>query len=302
MLRAVGRWGSLRLLAALVRRLWPDLALALLIAGVSVPLGPSLSRKLTPDLVLPLLSIVASVLIGFRATQAHARWWEARTLWGQLRNASRAWKAALLALSPEARPAGALEQSMLKRQVLLAWSLAAELRPSAVCPAGVAGPLQELQRDFPGEWDVQALLDGQGRSIARAWQAGLLEPTGRGLLTELLRDGVNAIGGLERIQAQPFPASMALFSRVVVWLFAWLMFLRLEAAPVTPALGNAVAFALMAGYITAERLASLLDEPLSDSLLGLPQHHLCAAISRDLLGPRHPLARPPQGATALIWT
>lgn len=66
MLRAPGRGGALRVLAALVRRLWPDLALALLIAGLSVHVGPSLSRRLTPDLVLPLLGIVASVLIGFR--------------------------------------------------------------------------------------------------------------------------------------------------------------------------------------------------------------------------------------------
>jgi hypothetical protein len=95
---------------------------------------------------------------------------------------------------------------------------------------------------------------------------------------------------------------MALFSRLVVWLFAWLMFLRLEAAPITPTAGNAVAFALMAGYITADRLAAYLDQPLGDPLLGLPQHHIAAAISRDLLGPSHPLAQPPQPASATVWT
>ena len=51
----------------------------------------------------------------------------------------------------------------------------------------------------------------------------------------------------------------------------------------------AVAFALMAGYITAERLAAYLDQPLADPLLGLPQHHMAAAISRDIFGPSHPL-------------
>jgi hypothetical protein len=42
----------------------------------------------------------------------------------------------------------------------------------------------------------------------------MLEPRGRGLLGELLR---------------PVPATVTLLSRLVVWLFAWLMFLRLAA-------------------------------------------------------------------------
>ena len=296
MLRASGRLGVLRLLAALLRRLYPDLALAFLIAALTVPLGPALSRKLTPDLVLPLLGIVASVLIGFRSTQAYARWWEARTLWGQLRNACRAWKTGLLALA--VKPL----QPMLERQVLLVWTLAAELRPAIPCPAELALQLGQLRQRFPGESSTQALLDAQAHAVARAYQAGVLEPTGRGLLSELLRDGVNAIGGLERIQGQPVPAAVTWFSRLVVWLFAWLMFLRLEAEPLTPALGNGVAFALMAGYITAERLATYLDQPLRDPLLGLPQHHICAAISRDLLGPDHPLAQRPQPVSATVWT
>jgi hypothetical protein len=51
-------------------------------------------------------------------------------------------------------------------------------------------------------------------AVAQAHNAGILEPTGRGLLSELL---------------SPVPAAVTLFSRLVVWLFAWLMFLRLAA-------------------------------------------------------------------------
>jgi predicted membrane chloride channel (bestrophin family) len=196
---------------------WHDLVVALLIVALSVPLGPALSSRLTPDLVLPLLGIVASVLIGFRFSQAYARCWEARTLWGSCASASR------------------------------------------------------------GECGSQALLDAQARAVVVAHTDGKLEPTGRGVLSDQLRDTGNAMGGLERIRAQPFLATMALFSRLVVWLFAWLMFLR---------------------------LAAYLDQPLADPLLGLPQHHIAAAISRDLLGPSHPhpLAQPPQPASATVWT
>ena len=55
-------------------------------------------------------------------------------------------------------------------------------------------------------------------AVAQARNTGMLEPTGRGLLSEL-----------QRIKTQPVPATVTLFSRLVVWLFAWLMFLRLAA-------------------------------------------------------------------------
>ena len=41
--------------------------------------------------------------------------------------------------------------------------------------------------------------------------------------------GRGLLGELQRIKTQPVPATVTLFSRLVVWLFAWLMFLRLAA-------------------------------------------------------------------------
>jgi putative membrane protein len=301
MLRSNGRLGSLRLIRALLRRLWPDLLAVLLVAIVSVPLAPGLSRQLTPDLLLPLLGIVASVLIGFRASQAYARWWEARILWGQLRNGCRAWKATLLALAPGRRPPP-LMRRMLRCQVLLVWTLVAELRPHVAPPPAVAAALEDLADGLERSAGSQRLLDAQAQAISDAFHAGLLEPTGRCRLAEQLGEVLGAIGGLERIRAQPLPASLSLFSRLVVWIFAWLMFLRLESDALTPAIGSAVAFLLMAGYVAAERLATWLDHPLEDPVTGLPQHHICARISADLLGADHPLAQLPQAPSATIWT
>ena len=296
---------SFTLVGALLGRLWPDLLVVLLVATPSIPVGKNLSQQLTPDLVLPLLAVVVSVLIGFRFTQAYARWWEARTLWGQLRNHSRSWKASLLTLHQGPALPQAL-QRLLRRQVLLVWRLTAELRPHPQPPAEFIEALQQLGRGLgcgpEAEADSQALLDAQARGVADAFAMGLIEPTGRTQLAEHLRDMLQAIGGLERIRAQPFPASLAMLSRLVVWLFAWLLFLRLESDTMTPALGNAVAFILMASYVAAERLTTYLDHPLGDPVFGLPQHHICARISGDLLGPDHPLARAPQGAAATVWS
>ena len=78
------------------------------------------------------------------------------------------------------------------------------------------------------------------------------------------------------VQPRPFPASLALFSRIVVWLFGWLMFLRLEADALTPAIGNAVAFVLMAGYIVAERLSSRAAARRSSSGASSPPRRAAA--------------------------
>lgn len=304
MIRATGRFGALRLLPALLRGVWPELALVFLLGAVSVQLGPGLSRRLTPDLVLPLLGIVTSVLVGFRATQAYGRWWEARTLWGQLRTVSRTWKAALLALSSGGRLT-ANAQRMLDRQVLLVWTVAAELRPQLPPPLAsqrdALVALRERQGLQAGQTS-QCLFEAQALDVALSFEQGQLEPSARVLLIELVRDGIAAVGGLERLRSQTCPPLLELLVRAVVWLFAWLIFLRLEADVQTPAEGNAVALVLMLGYVLAERFCAGLDRPLEDPLLGLPQHHFCATISRDLLGVAHPLAQPPQAAGAAVWT
>lgn len=304
MIRATGPFGALRLIRALLSGVLPELGLLLLVAALSLRLGPGLSRRLTPDLVLPLLGVVTSVLVGFRASQAYGRWWEARTLWGQLRTASRAWKAALLAVSPVGQ-LSLTTQRMLSRQVLLVWTLAAELRPQVPLPLAsqreALGALRERHR-LQGGQNSQGLLEAQARDVALSFEQGQLEPTARVLLIELIRDAIAAAGGLERIRSQSCPPVVELLVRAVVWLFAWLIFLRLESDAQTPAEGNAVALLLMLGYVLAERFCSGLDRPLEDPLLGLPQHHICAAISRDLLGASHPLAQPPQTVNATVWT
>jgi putative membrane protein len=55
-------------------------------------------------------------------------------------------------------------------------------------------------------------------------------------------------------------------------------------------------------FIVAERLGHFIEEPMSNTPFGLPMNRFCAGITADLLGPDHPLACPPDGALAVVWT
>ena len=58
-----------------------DLLAVLVVAAVMAVLVDVLPLQSAAP-VVPLPGIVVSIFIGFRNSNAYARWWEARTLWG----------------------------------------------------------------------------------------------------------------------------------------------------------------------------------------------------------------------------
>ncbi|HEY5148389.1 MAG TPA: bestrophin family ion channel [Mycobacterium sp.] len=79
MIRSVGAAGPIKVLVAW--QLSWDLLAVLIIAAVMVPI-PDAVQSDNVVAVLSVLGIAASIFIGFRNSNAYARWWEARTLWG----------------------------------------------------------------------------------------------------------------------------------------------------------------------------------------------------------------------------
>ena len=110
----------------------------------------------------------------------------------------------------------------------------------------------------------------------------------------------SAIGGLERIQQQPIPPYYDLFIRLIVWVFGLLLYLRMDELN-TPN-WSVIGFICLVGFVTAERLGALLEDPFTNMMFGLPMDHICAGISADLIGREHPLSHSPQGPGEIIWT
>jgi putative membrane protein len=166
----------------------------------------------TPSQFHAVLSLVLGWMLVFRTNTAYSRWWEARTLWGALVNASRN-------LAVKLNNYGHLESDQLEqaRQLIVAFPLAlrAHLRDEvktkfpqqihSLCsswehkPLGVANNLFQLV----GNWRKAALISGDDQRVIDA---------------ELLRL-MDICGGCERIQRTPIVRSYRLFARQCVILF-----------------------------------------------------------------------------------
>lgn len=296
MFRPVGPGGYLYVAWRILERMRQDVFLATLLCVASLPIQEQIGLRLAPAVVLPVLGIAVSVFLGFRNTQAYNRWWEARTLLGKLVNQSRNWRDGLLGLLSPSAPG---IQPLLQRQVLLMWTLNRELR-GELHPRSQAG-LQELElqleRRNPSS---QLLLQDQALAIRQLAEADWLDGHGRVALLRILDEVCNALGGLERIRNQPLPISSTMFIRIVTWIFGYMLYLRLDAKDEGP--GTLVGWLAFLGFLVAERIGAYIEKPFENPCFGLPVNRICATITANLLGAEHPLATPPEGQQARVWT
>ena len=275
--------------ATVVRVAWRlrwDLLAVLVVAAVMALLTGRLPMKSVAP-VVPLLGIVASIFIGFRNSNAYARWWEARTLWGGAVGNARSLSNALVALDNQSAEMAEVADRMRRRQARHNWQLAAELRGE---PA--ASAVSNLTPEDPADASSGDLLARQGADIGLLTRTGMIDVQGRTLLVNANTAQANTAGGLERIRHQPIPRYYDLFVRGLTWFFAVTVCI-VDADGHDRVAGIAVGVLLMTLFVVAERIGHLLEEPMSDTALGLPMEGFCARLTADLLGKGIPLTRWP---------
>ncbi len=276
--------GPLRTVAAVAWRLRYDLLGVLVVAAVMAVVVDRVPVQ-SAATVVPLLGIVVSIFIGFRNSNAYARWWEARTLWGVVIGNGRSLNNALAAVDNETPEMAVVLDRVRRRQVRQAWQLAAELRGESAGPAVAA-----LTPEDPAEASSGDLLARQGGEFGQMTRSGMLDSQGRTVLVNLNTAQTNTAGGLERIRSQPIPRYYDLFIRGLAWFFAVMVCTRIDGGGHDNAVGMILSILLMALFVIAERLGHFLEEPLSNNPFGLTQDRFCAVLTADLLGPSHPLA------------
>jgi putative membrane protein len=275
--------GFFQVLGAVAWRMRYDLLAVLAVAAVMTVAVDILPLQSAAP-VVPLLGIVVSIFIGFRNSNAYARWWEARTLWGQVVGNARAMSNALTAVGAPTPETEVVADRMRRRQARHAWQLAAELRGET--PAVAVSALTPEDPAAAGSGD---LLARQAADIGEMTRAGMTDAQGRTVLVNLNTAQAAAAGGLERIRNQPIPRYYDVFIRGLAWFFAVLVCTRLDNGGHDKPFGIAVSILIMALFIVAERLGRLLEEPMSGNVFGLPMEQFCAGLTEDVLGETHPL-------------
>jgi len=295
MIRSTGRFGVPKALGVLVWMLRYDLLAVVIVAAIMAVLADKVAFQGAATIV-PLLGVVVSIFIGFRNSNAYNRWWEARTLWGTVVGTCRAISNALIAVDDCSDEMAVVVDRMRRRQVRHAWQLAAELRGVAP-PPGVA----ELTPEDPVDASSGTLLALQANDVRDLVRADRIDRQGRVILTNLNTAQATAAGGLERIRNQPIPLPYAVFVRALAWFFGIMVCTRLDNTGHDSILGILVGVLVMALFVVAERLGHFIEEPMCNTPFDLPMNRFCAGITADLLGPDHPLARPADGAHAVVW-
>jgi putative membrane protein len=234
-----------------------------------------------PSLPLTIFGTVLALFLGFRSNSAYARWWEARTLWGAMINASRSLSRATRNFLPDP-DAVELKREIVKRQIAYVNALRCQLRRQPIGEDVTKFLTEEdkgkaLARTNP----ANGLLDSTGRRIAIARGKGWIDSIQQTQMEAVLVDIANAQGGMERIKNTPLPVQYRYLPTIFTHIFCIALPIGLvESLGFATPLGSTVA-GLM--FLAVLRIGDDLVDPFADSVHDNPLTAMCRTIEIDLL-------------------
>lgn len=223
---------------------------------------------------------VVALILAFRTNTAYNRFWEGRSLWGAIVNASR--NAAQLVRSHVDDDADAT-RAFATWVVVFAWVTRRRLRAERSWP--------EIERLLPPA-DFAELAAAphpslhatqqMSRALAGWVRSGRLDPVLAAHGQHVVGTLVDSLGGCEKIARTPTPLGhVLLMERFIALYLATLPFMlvtRVEMlAPVATML---IAYPIL----QLDALGAALDDPFGHDPSHLPLTRICLVIEKDLLG------------------
>ncbi|WP_273456587.1 bestrophin family protein [Nevskia ramosa] len=245
---------------------------------------------------LPLgtLGSALTIFLAFRANAAYGRWWEARQLWGQLVNTSRALsRQALTALDvDDSKPQqAALRNDIVVHQIAFVHALRCHLRKQNPFPE-LAGVLGRAQTDaLRGYGNVpNALTLRMAEQLQQARELGMLDSLRWSALDTSLTTLANIQGSCERIKNTPLPRQFSSLPRVLVDAYCWLVPLALVSGLgiFTPVASALISFTLIA----IDTASGAIEDPFENTVNDTPMTALSRGIEltlREMLDQRKAL-------------
>ncbi len=245
---------------------------------------------------LPLgtLGSALTIFLAFRANAAYGRWWEARQLWGQLVNTSRALsRQALTALDvDDSNPQQvALRNDIVVHQIAFVHALRCHLRKQNPFPE-LAGVLGREQTDaLRGYGNVpNALTLRMAEQLQQARELGMLDSLRWSSLDNSLTTLANIQGSCERIKNTPLPRQFSSLPRALVDAYCWLVPLALVSGLgiFTPVASVLISFTLIA----IDTASGAIEDPFENTVNDTPMTALSRGIEltlREMLDQRKAL-------------
>jgi ion channel-forming bestrophin family protein len=240
------------------------------------------------------IGAAVAIFVAFRNNVSYARWWEARTLWGNVQNNSRILARQLVASTDNAIAAGTggtpeevlrYRRELVLRIIAVAHSLRIELRES--------GDWESLRSLVPDEEFSQLLrVNNRPNFLLQRLGVRIKDGVRNGIVGQFdpitLEPNLAAlngwVAGCERIKHTPTPRQYDYFTRVSVGVFSTILPFGL-ASVVThnKPLWIIVLSVLVSGvFVVLERVGTVVEAPFANSITDVPMTSITTAIERDL--------------------
>lgn len=268
-----------------------------------------------PLLPISIIGTAVSFYVGFKNNSSYDRLWEARRIWGGIVNSSRMFASMVMQLVMQNDSAYVKQTG--ERIVLrhLAWcnALRLQLRKNKTWREKyymlyISRLIQAEEEDYDLALNnilqqycstdeanllktrsniASQMLHLQNRDIKQLKDDGVLDAIEHLELTNLVTELYNHQGGCERIKNYPFPRQYAVFSRVFVDIFVFILPFGLvgEIARISP--GNEwllIPVSLVISWIfnAMEQIGDFSENPFENAVTDVPISSICRTIEIDI--------------------
>jgi putative membrane protein len=265
------------------------------------------TRIAMPNVPLTIFGGVIGVILGFRNASSYQRWWEARTLWGQIVNHSRSLARQVLSFPDPVEGSEAAELEASRRRIVL---LQIAYVHSLRCQLRGQPPWSELEALMPdADWGTakserniplyiqRQIADIVGEWFKRGWIDNLRWTALDATLTALM----NAQGGAERIKNTPMPKQYDYYPQLFVTVYCILLPLAMVAnlRMMTPIGSTLVGFI----FLALDQIGRDLEAPFENDEHDVPLTAISKTIEinlKQLLGDTE-LPEPVKPVYGVLW-
>jgi ion channel-forming bestrophin family protein len=260
---------------------------------------------------LALYGSAIGIIVGFRNNSAYARWWDARTLWGQIVNGSRSLaRQVCVAMCPnDTQPPGAekdqkadLLRQIIYYQIAFVHALRQQLRG--------LDPMAEIrgltaQEEHPALSQAKnvplALQKRMATMLREARQRGWIDNWEWQSIDRNLDNLTSAQGGAERIKNTPMPKQYDFFPKLFVQIYCLMLPVGMveNLGWITPVGSTLVGFM----FLALEEIGRDLEDPFDNTIYDVPITAISKTIEinlRQMLGETE-LPEPEKPVHGVLW-